>query len=290
MNGYLLVFLSAVLYGVEPTILELAVDRGMVVTMVSAMVYTLVLTGFSLAGLVRRESFRVGRRQLFSLLLLGILSGGTNILLASAYAYMPVGCATVMHFLYPTLTCLTMVLCFGARLMPLRLAAMGCSLAGLMLVSGGVMQGSPVGILLALGSSFTYAAYVVLTDRFAGLTQIPMPVRMFYISAGALITCAMGFAAHPDPGRFTGEATALVVVRAVMIAGAMAFFARGIDRVGGTSASFFSLFEPLTSLVVSTLVLSYRLRWTTMLGCCLILLAVLFVSLSDGHTQGKKAA
>lgn len=288
MSGYFFVFFSAVLYGIEPTVLEMAVERGIPVETASLMMSVLMIAGFGAVGLASRARLRVTRGQLGRLLLLGMLSAGTSILLASSYAYIPVGCATVIHFLYPTLTCLVMLIFFGARLTVLRVLAMVFSLAGLVLVTGGVRQGSPVGVLLALCSSFTFAGYTVLTDRFSSLGALPTTVRMLYINVGCLIMSGTALLLNPQPASFGGESALLLLAATAMIAGAMTCFVRGIDRIGATSAAFFSLFEPLTSMVVSTVVYHYSLGPGTLLGCCLVLAAVLFVALSDREEQRRQ--
>ena len=288
MSGYFFVFFSAVLYGIEPTVLEMAVERGIPVETASLMMSVLMIAGFGAVGLASRARLRVTRGQLGRLLLLGMLSAGTSILLASSYAYIPVGCATVIHFLYPTLTCLVMLIFFGARLTVLRVLAMVFSLAGLVLVTGGVRQGSPVGVLLALCSSFTFAGYTVLTDRFSSLGALPTTVRMLYINVGSLIMSGTALLLNPQPASFSGESALLLLTATAMIAGAMTCFVRGIDRIGATSAAFFSLFEPLTSMVVSTVVYHYSLGPGTLLGCCLVLAAVLFVALSDREEQRRQ--
>lgn len=280
-KGYACTFISALLYGVEPTVVEYAFEHGMTVAAASLMMTAFMLAGFGFTGLLSGVSFCVKPKQLLSLLLLGVLNGGTTMLLEGAYAYIPVGCVTVIHFLYPTLTCMVMVLFFGIKLTVFRAAAMAASLIGLVLVTGGVSQGSPVGILLALGSSLTYLFYTVLTDRNRELALLPMPVRMFFINVGAMVTCVCVGAAQPGWGSFNPMTVLCVAVCACMIAGAMLFFAKGVDRVGATSAAFFSMFEPLVSMIFSTWVYRYHLTAKVILGCVLVLFAVFFIAVSD---------
>lgn len=51
------------------------------------------------------------------LLLFGSLGVGlTNLLLTEVYRHLPVGTVTVLHFLYPILVCLIVVVCFRKSL------------------------------------------------------------------------------------------------------------------------------------------------------------------------------
>ena len=285
-NGYLLVILSAVMYGIEPTFIGLALDRGISPEMATLFTTAVSLPIFLCRGLIRKASFRVGLRQGLRLLLLGMLMALTNMLLASSYRLIPVGCATVIHFMYPTITCLVMTVFFHRRLVPLRAAAILCSITGMVLITGGGIAGDIHGGLLALFSSFTYVAYVVLTDRSRELAGLDIGVRMFYIGIGTMLTAGLTALRNPAFPVMQGSALVYLLLCGIMLTVAHASFAMGVDRIGATSASFFSLFEPVTSMLVSFLVYHYQLGWMALAGCGLTMLSVLCVSAAD-HKEAR---
>lgn len=117
--------LSSFLYGVEPTVRQLAVSGGGVAPVTSqAVSYAFLLAYTLLYCLLTRSSLRIGRRDTLFLLGVGALGSGVPaILLVLAYQYMPVGCATVLHFLYPTVVCAASALILHERLSGFHLLA-----------------------------------------------------------------------------------------------------------------------------------------------------------------------
>ena len=55
------------------------------------------------------------------------------------------------------------------------------------------------------------------------------------------------------------------------------FFKEGIKLIGATNAAVFSLFEPLSSIIVSYIFLGTRISILQMVGCLLIIVSVLLL-------------
>jgi len=270
--------LSAVMYGIEPTIREYALSAGVPVSVslvVSSMIIVLI---FAVTCLIRRRNIRLPFRQIILLVALGVLMYATSALLGMAYSYIPVGCATVIHFTYPTLVCLAMTVFFKEKLTPLRVAAMVLSVAGLMCITGGI-QGALAGIGLAFCSSITYVCYILIMDHLP--ETLPLDVKMLYVAAACMVTSILFLG--KDPAFETVNAATIPYLGLCGIFGAVAIacFSFGVQRVGAASASFFSLFEPVTSVVVSTVVYHYEFTFVMLLGCVLSIGAVLCISIGD---------
>ena len=278
-QGILLALLASFLFGVEPSIRTYALQRG--VPAESAMTVTSLTTFILYAAvcLMRRERLRLPLRQAVGLAATGMIGlYGTTLLLSLAYFYIPVGCATVIHFLYPSLVSAAAALLFHRRLSPSRILAMICSVAGLFCIVGGGLGGAPLGVLLALGSSLTYTFYLVILEKAMG-SGMPLSVKMFYLMLGAmLVSVAPGLrSGWSGPG--LSEIAALLLCGGMYAAATFAF-AAGVERIGAGTASFLSIFEPLTSLAVSTLWYRSPLTAMTTAGCGLSLLAV-FLSVRE---------
>ncbi|MCQ5029628.1 DMT family transporter [Flavonifractor sp. DFI.6.63] len=82
------------------------------------------------------------------------------------------------------------------------------------------------------------------------------------------------------------------VLAAVMVWAAMYTLVAGISRIGATKASFFCIAEPVTSVVVSSLIFSYTLGIQEILGSVLMVCAMIFNALgkSSGSTIDDPAA
>ena len=60
-----------------------------------------------------------------------------------------------------------------------------------------------------------------------------------------------------------------------------AFLCKGSRSGRSNIGSFFSMFEPLVSMIFSTWVYRYHLTAKVILGCVLVLFAVFFIAVSD---------
>lgn len=286
----LFVILASLLYGIEPSIRALVLQAGIapVETMAVSSVVFFLLSWLMCA--VKRQSVRIPRAHVLQLLLTGAVGmGATSLLLVMSYRFIPVGCATVIHFTYPSLVCLTMALLFNARLTGLHALAIVLSFAGLFLISGGSLNGSWSGILLALGSGFLYVFYIVMLDRGSARSE-PLGVRLFYISLGCVFLCGIGALFQQPKHQIGLENLAITAVCGALVFSAGVLFVAGVGRVGATKASFFSLLEPMTSMAVSTLLYRYAFSHGTLLGCFLSLAAILLVSLGDRRKTRAGAA
>ena len=95
---------------------------------------------------VRRESFRITYAEFVRLVQLAFLSNGAALFLISGYRYCSSsGVATTLHFTYPILTALIMMIFFRERSRLSTWMAIGLSIAGVALLSGVGGGGAVVG-------------------------------------------------------------------------------------------------------------------------------------------------
>ena len=221
---------------------------------------------------------RPDRSQTLLCILAGVLSFGCTLLLYSSYAYIPVGLATVLHFLYPLYVVLYDVLFRKQRLAVLRLAGLALGVAGVLLSMDmlGTSGLDARGLLLALGSGVVYAAYII-TLGYESRRPLPVYRLMLGISLTGIPLCA-------TVGLLTGRLTLALTPSAWGYAAAVALlvgvvgcvlFQQGIRCVGETDAAIFSLLEPLSSILFSFLLMHEVLGWRGILGSTLILLGLL---------------
>lgn len=122
--------------------------------------------------------------QLFAMGLLGM--GGTSLLLNTAYGFLPVGVAMMIHFLFQSVVCVAMSLIFRERFTWRKLSAILLSLGGLILMNASSSNLSTIGVLPALCLTFTYSAYVILNER-GMIGLLPQPVKLVYISMAVAV-------------------------------------------------------------------------------------------------------
>ena len=278
LTGYAGVLASAVIFGFTPVLAALSYQGGS--NGVNMAFLRAVLPLPVLYALARRHPKPdAAQRRLGAVL--GLLLFGCALLLYSSYAYIPVGLAMTLHFLYPLYVVLYEWLVQRRSPGALRLAGLVLGLSGSMLfLQPGEGALHPAGLLLALLSGVCYAGYIVVLSR---ESQRPMPLYrlMFEVSrSGAVLCLVAGLLLGRLTLRLTPQAWVCAVLVALLAAVvACVLFQAGVRIVGKANAAIFSLLEPITSIVFSVLLLGDALSPAKLTGCALILAGLLVTAL-----------
>ena len=169
-----------------------------------------------LAGmmLVQRKSFALTRRELITLVALGILMGSSSSSLYISFNHMDVGIASTLLFVYPVMVAIIMAALFKEKVTAATVLAIVLSLGGIALLNhteGGASL-STLGVTLVMISSLTYAVYIVVVNKsslrmssvkltfytlvFGLCTILCYTFAMGETVHGGLTHCASGFTPH----------------------------------------------------------------------------------------------
>ena len=137
VNGLLYGLLSSASFGLIPLFTIPAMQAGM--QFESILFYRFLFACLALGGilLVNGQSFRIKRQDIPSLFLLALLYLMSAVFLFWGYKFMASGVATTIHFMYPVLTTLIMMLFFKEKKSGWRIAAIASAVAGVYFLSGG---------------------------------------------------------------------------------------------------------------------------------------------------------
>lgn len=288
MEGVLYIVAASLLFGIKPN-----GDRYVVLSGVAPMCVVfysqLILTVLAfLLTRIRRESLKVKWNDALYLMILGAVGMGvTSFLVNSATQRIPVGLTIILHFLYPTIVAVVMILFFQQKFTVFKLVAIVCSVGGMVLITNmdGNGEISVTGILLALASSLTYSFYMIANDK-GKVNELPLLVKLVYSGLGSSILFGLSSVFQGEV-RLPGTAKAgivLLVVCGFGNLGAFYFITAGIKRIGASTASFVNMLEPITSVIVSVIVYHDNLSAKIIVGMAMILSAVLLVAM-DGHKR-----
>lgn len=179
--GYLFALLAAVLFGLNGSVTKVIVDSGLTPLQLTQVrvLGTAILAGLVLLG-TDRAAFRVTRRQLVSLAILGV--AGVALLqatYAAALQRLPVGITLLIEYTAVLMVALVAFLFLGARIRARLWVAIGCVLAGLAVVAR-VWDSrlDALGVVLAVCAAITLAIYFLIGERQA--TAIPPLVVAFW--------------------------------------------------------------------------------------------------------------
>ncbi len=251
--GYLVVIIASVLFGTVPSVQEYVIRQGASPLGLVILCNSAASAAALLLALLRKESLWVRGSVLLSL----FLAGGvglflTDLLLNLAYARIPVGLTIMIHFLYPTIVSIAMMLFFGEGFHFLKLGAILLSFGGLFCLFGGSLSADRAGMLAALASAFCYGFYVISNDRLTR-TETPVMVCAFYINLSS-VAVALGVHAFAKTAviPFSPAPFLFGITAGLMLCAGLVLLAAGIKRLGASRSAFLNMLEPVTSLIISS--------------------------------------
>lgn len=203
---------------------------------------------------------------------------GQSFFYLASLEYLPLSTATLLLLIYPGIVLVAALVLGRERPTLGRLLALSLSLVGAALVVGTPGQAvEAFGVALALTSSFIYSGYVLIGDRL--LRGIDPLVASGYILASAglgFIILAFAFGAFSLAITSSAWMAILTVAWFCTVFGVTGFLA-GLPRVGPSAAAIAGTLEPLTAVLLGTLVLGERLGVGAVLGGVCILAAVVLL-------------
>ena len=283
--GYPAGIITGITYGLNPLFGMPLMQKGAAVESILFFRYGIaVLILGAILGL-DRQSFKINWRQAGVLLALGLLYTASSIFLFQAYRFIPSGLATTLIFLYPVIVALIMVF---LRVIPSWQVwlAIVATFVGVVIMSqsDGSQTINPIGVLLSLGSATVYALFIVIINRSKAISTLSNSLLTFYsLSVGAVVF--LGCILFSDKELMTGIETkldwlnlvALAILPTIVSTASLAVATRNI---GATKASVLGVFEPITAILVGTLVFGELLTNNILVGILISTVTVTFMILT----------
>ena len=142
LNGFLYGLLSSASFGLIPMFTIPAMHQGMQFESILLYRFAFATLALGVILLIDGQSFRINRRDIPSLLLLAFFYLISAVFLFWGYKFMASGIATTLHFMYPVLTTLIMMLFFREKKSIWRFMAIALAVAGVFFLSQGDDSGS----------------------------------------------------------------------------------------------------------------------------------------------------
>ena len=282
LKGYVLVILSAFLFGCMPLITRYIYAAGINRESVVLLRNLLALPLLALLTWHQDRSFKIPVKAIPAIVAIALMGCCvTPLLLYGSYQYIATGTATVFHFVYPAVVVLLGLVFLHKKVNVGTLLAVLLCVGGLCLFYDPNEQLDWSGCALALASGVTYAIYVVLLSAFRH--EVSGFKLSFYISAVCsvvmLAVCLMA-------GRLTLPATAVgwllcVLLALVISVGAVVMFQRGTFLIGGERASVLSTVEPLTGVLMGIVVFQEKTTLGMGVGSLLVISACILITVFD---------
>lgn len=280
--GYPAGIVTGITYGLNPLFAMPLMNDGAAITSILFFRYAFAVLMLGLFLLLSRQSFKLTLKQAGVLLLLGLLYASSSLFLFESYHYIASGLATTLVFLYPVLVAIIMVFLGVVPSWPVWLAIVATFVGVLVMMQGGSADAiHPLGVILSLGSALVYSLYIVIVNKSKIIADVPSNVLTFYaLSVGVLVFLlrmllndapfVAGLVEVSDWLNLLGLALFPTVI-------SMASLAVATRNIGATKASVLGVFEPITAILIGTLMFAEPLSLPMLLGIAISILAVTFM-------------
>ena len=272
--GALLCLVSAAGFGAMAIFGKLAYDAGVSTLTLLLVRFTAATLLFGVALGVRPRG-RVAGRAIAVGLALGAVGYSLQAgLFFGALQRLDASLLALLLYTYPAWVTIAAFALGRERPTRRRLVALGLSSAGLVVVLAGAAHGGfdGLGAAMGIGAALAYTAYILVADA----APVPSPILLStLVCAGATFTFTLvGVASGElDFGFETEGWLWLGLIAVVSTALPIATFFAGLARVGPTTASILSTFEPVVTVTLAYLAFSEHLTVAQLGGAALVLAA-----------------
>lgn len=286
-GGVLAALVSAFIFGFTPILGKLSYAGGSNAVMLTFFRGLFAVPVLFVILKLQKVDLGLSRRELRDLLLVGLLgSSPTPLLLYGSYSYIPVGLATVLHFMYPLVVALAGAVLFKSRLGGAKALSLLLGTAGILLFFEGATAVGAKGLLLALASSLTYTVYMLGVERTSLRHMHYFKLSMYFCLLSVLVSGGFGLLTGQLTFRLTPEAWVYSFLVSMFVSiGAITLFQLGIMLAGASTTAILSTLEPITGVLCGVLVLGEVLSLPKIIGCALILAGVLLVTVYETRAK-----
>ncbi|MBQ6774564.1 MAG: EamA family transporter [Synergistaceae bacterium] len=229
-----------------------------------------------LVKLTHRHIARPDSKTIIKLALSGAFLGINWLFLFEAYNFTSVPAATLFCYTNPAIVIILSAVFLNEKLTAKKLLCLFLSLTGMVLISGILESGLPShkdikGILCALGSASLYASVIIMNKRVNNVEIYAKTI--IQLSASALVMLPyIIFTGEFASGEFSITSLALLIYTGIVNTGiAYALYFGSMRGLSAGTIAFFSYIDPVTALILSSLILSESLTFTGLAGALLIL-------------------
>ena len=281
--GYAIVVASAIAFACNNAFAVLAFNGG--ATPLTTVTVRNVVALAALALLLKASRGRIAlpRRERWTAMGIGVLTGGVAFCLMSAFDLIAVGLAVLIFYLYPIVTGLGAWAIGQEKLSRGLIAGLVGGFAGLALaLEFAGPGGSGPGLALAAAAAVFMATVVLVSACVLEAGNSRAVTVHMHVSASAIfiaLSLAAGEFALPETARGWTGFLAVSVFYTIAVA---CFFA-AISKIGGVRASLVMNLEPVATIALGFVLLEQVLTARQLLGAAIVLAAVTAVKWFGGE-------
>lgn len=285
VKGFLFVMLTCLIYGIMPALTQLSYKAGL---SVSTMLFGRLALGALLIWttvIIKRLEFRVDKKHIGFMLLIGCASVVQMIAMSESYRFLPGAIVSLLMFLYVSVVVVIEIIIGRERFNKTRIFCLLCSFGGLILVvwtPGEGIRLNGTGITLVLIAAFFYGLYAIgLGEKRTRALASEVAVGYMLIPPVffSLIRCiASGEPILPETSE---QAMYIFLLAFFCMFVAAVCFAKGVKYIGSSNAAIFNTMEPVVAYFAGILLMSDKVSANAVIGGILILAAIVYLNLEN---------
>lgn len=283
---------AAVSYGMNPLgALPLYAD-GINTSTVLFYRYGLATALLAIFMLVTKKSFAVTFKELAVLAPLGVLFSLSSLTLFESFHYMDAGVASTLLFVYPVLVAVIMAVFFKEKVTSVTIVSIILALWGIVLLYHGGDGASlnTIGVLYVMGSSLTYALYIVIVNKsFLRMSTLKLT---FYVLLFGIVLIIINSVLSGEGADLQLLSTPRMWLHASILALfptviSLLLMTVAVHEVGSTPTAVMGALEPLTAVVIGVTVFGEQFTSRLALGIAMILFAVILIVLGGSISLNR---
>ena len=268
--------LSAFIYGFAPILAKFAYKSGANGITLTFLRTFLMLPLLFFIMIFRKVSFKLTKKELIDIILLGVVGGSFSMIsLYAAYDYISTGLATTLHFIYPLIIVITSAVVYKEKIKKIKLLAVMLVTLGMFMFVDLNNTADKIGVILAILSGIFYSFYVVYMYR-SKLTFYLMIIMSIGTYIFGLTTDSLVFEKMDYKAWILSVAISLIITL-----GAVPLFQVGVRCEGASTAGIVSAFEPITSIILGAIFLGETMGLVQYIGGGLIIIGVILTEKYD---------
>jgi drug/metabolite transporter (DMT)-like permease len=276
LAGIGLALASATAFGTMPVLAKLAFMSGLGTQQTLALRFLFAATGMLvLAVVLRQNPLRLSTQRVTTAWVLGAVGYCAQALtFFLALQTLPASFAVMVSYTYPTLVVLSGWLLLGRSITAMQVVAVIGTLAGVVLLLGGIHFQITAGLLFAIASPIAYTVYILVGEKLMGRSPA-FETSTIVISGAAFAFCMI--AAFTGELRLPSSAYSWAIIIGVALVPTMlaiSLFLAALPRVGAGRASVISTWEPVVTVALAFALLGERLSPLQFAGAVVVLLGV----------------
>ena len=289
--GMIMVILSAIIYGVIPLITKIIYEFGFDAISISFYRFFLMIPILLVICVIKNKSLKINVFGLLNIFLfIAFPSGLTMLLLNESYNYISIGTATTLHFLYPAFVILICVFYYHQKIERKIMISLFMIMIGISCFIDGIDYKGIWGIMLAFLSAITYAIYLVQLEQKKFYDLDPTVLSLYTSICISIVLGIIGFFSKSlffESYDYNNRIPLYFIILSIFSMIAIVSLQIGTRYLGAKLTALFSLFEPITSIVVGVVCLQEELHFLKIIGCLFILIAMLNIIFNKSENKKK---